>query len=153
MRKKIIIAGLVLFFVSAASLFSFGIGAAFGLNEIGSGTPGGNIMLSAKFDQLPVVLGLSYNLDDPFSIGMTADWHMIRQPLFNFVNIYAGPGAFFTFADVENDALTLGARVPVALYIFPVDFLELFLEVAPAFTFVPTVDLDFQTAIGFRFWF
>lgn len=153
MKKKILVAAVVLFFVASTSVFSLGIGAAFGLNGLGSGTPGGNFMISAKLDQLPFVLGLSYNLDDPFSIGATFDWHMVRQPLVNFVNIYAGPGFYFTFTDVENDAIGLGLRVPVALYIFPVDFLEIFLEIAPAFSFIPSPALDFQTAIGFRFWF
>ncbi len=152
MKKKILVAAVILFFVASASVFSFGIGAAFGINEIGSGNVG-NFMISAKFDQLPVVLGLTYNLDDPFTMGLYADWHMVRQPLINFVNIYAGPGLYFAFADVENDAISLGLRVPVALYIFPIDFLEIFLEVAPAFSFIPSPDLNFQSAIGFRFWF
>ena len=110
-------------------------------------------MLSAKLDQLPFMLGLSYNLDEPFSLGMYADWHMVRQPLVDFVNIYAGPGLFFGYTDVSTDAVALGLRVPVALYIFPVDFLELFLEIAPAFSFIPSIDLNFQLALGFRFWF
>jgi hypothetical protein len=152
MKKKILVAALVLFFVAGTSVFSFGIGAAFGINEIGDGNVG-NFMISAKFDQLPVVLGLTYNLEDPFTMGLYADWHLVRQPLINFVNIYAGPGLFFSFANVDNDAINLGLRVPVALYIFPIDFLEVFLEVAPAFSFIPEPDLTFQSAIGFRFWF
>ncbi|ADK80653.1 hypothetical protein [Sediminispirochaeta smaragdinae] len=153
MKKRIFVVGLLLLFTASTSVFSLGIGAAFGLNGIGDENTGGNIMLSAKLDQLPMVLGLSYNLDDPFSFGLYGDWQMVRQPLVNFVNIYAGPGFFFSYTDVSDDALQLGLRIPVALYIFPVDFLELFLEVAPAFSFVPEIDLGFQSALGFRFWF
>lgn len=153
MKKKIIVLTIFLLLVSSVSVFSLGLGAAFGLDGLGSGTPGGNIMLSAKLDQLPFVLGLSYNLESPFTIGVTADWQMVRQPLVNFINIYAGPGAFFAFTNSAEASIEAGLRVPVALYIFPVDFLECFLEIAPAFSFIPTIDLDFQTAVGFRFWF
>jgi hypothetical protein len=155
MKKKILVAAVVLFFVASTSVFSLGIGAAFGLNGIGDGNVGNDLMLSAKLDQLPFMLGLSYHLGDPFSLGVYADWHMVRQPLVNFVNIYAGPGLFFAFTDTASgeDQINLGLRVPVALYIFPVDFLELFLEIAPAFSFIPEPKLGFQSAIGFRFWF
>lgn len=153
MKKKVVIIMLVLLLAASFNAYSFGVGGAFGLNALG-GLPESNVMLSAKFDSFPFMLGLGFTISqENFRMGVTADWHMVRQNLFSFVNFYAGPGLYL---GIGNN-FQLGARFPVALYIFPLDFLELFLEIAPVIsaTFDPIVFpiFNLQGAFGFRFWF
>lgn len=154
MKKKVIVVAALLFVVVATSGYSIGIGGAFGLQPVG-GLPGSNVMLSAKFDELPFLMGLGFALgQNQFELGFTADWWFLQQNLINFINIYAGPGAYLGIAQ----ALELGVRVPVGLNIYPINVLELFLEIAPTITVQfadPIVFPKFalQGAFGFRFWF
>jgi hypothetical protein len=62
--KKIIIVLVILLLITSVSAFSLGIGLSTGLN-VGQGMPS-NLMLSAKFDQLPFLLGIAVDFDDPF---------------------------------------------------------------------------------------
>jgi hypothetical protein len=150
MKKKILILALALLLIAAVGSFAIGIGASFGLDLGQNIAPG--VMLSLDLDQLPFLLGLGYNFEDPSTIAVTADYIMVRENLVDMLNFYAGLGGFMVYTEASS-SFDFGMRVPLALYIFPIDVLEVFLEGAPAFRFYPTVDLDFQTAIGFRFWF
>jgi hypothetical protein len=153
--KKRTLLVLVLAAVVATSGFSIGIGGAFGLQPVG-GLPGSDVMLSAKFDELPFLMGLGFAIgNDVFAMGFTADWWMYHQNLVNFINLYAGPGLF---VGVGGEAFQLGARVPIGLNIWPIDVLELFLEIAPTISAVFADPIRFpefalQAAFGFRFWF
>ncbi len=154
MTKKGLILAVVLVAVVATSGFSLGIGGAFGLQPVG-GLPGSDVMLSAKFDSVPFLLGLGFALgQNDFELGFTADWWFVQQPLIDFLGIYVGLGGFLGIAqDFE-----IGARIPVGLNAYLLDVLELFLEIAPTITAQfadPIVFPKFalQGAFGFRFWF
>lgn len=150
MKKKALLITIVLLLVVAASGFSLGLGLAYGLSPIGD-LPANNVLFSAKFDQLPFLMGLTFSLQDPFRFGMTADWWMVQQPLAGIVNFYAGPGLYAGFGAGSFD---IGGRIPLGLNIYPISVLELFLEVAPAIGLLPTFpDVGLQAAVGFRFWF
>ena len=152
MRKKVLMLAVALLLVAAVSGFAIGIGASFGLDVGETVSPG--VMLSLDLDQVPFLLGVGYNFEEPAMIGVTADYIMVRENLVDMLNLYAGAGGFLTFAEgAAESQIDFGLRVPLALYMFPVDFMELFLEFAPAFRFYPTIDLGMQSAIGFRFWF
>ncbi len=150
MKTKVLILTVALLLVVAASGFSLGLGLAYGLSPLG-GLPANNVLFSAKFDQLPFLMGLTFSLQDPFRFGMTADWWMVQQPLAGIVNFYAGPGLY---TGISGGSFDIGARIPLGLNIYPINVLELFLEVAPAIAFLPTFpDVGLQAAVGFRFWF
>ncbi len=156
MKKKIIILAIIFTLVISASAFSLGIGLAAGL-PIGDGLPGSNLMLSAKFDQLPFLLGLAAGFD-PFYMGVTADWWAFNDNLAGPLNLYAGPGLYLGVSSAgDNTNINLGVRIPIGLNIFVLDFFELFVEVAPRLGFLPTFaipgSLGVQAAAGFRFWF
>jgi hypothetical protein len=162
--KKIILISTLLLIVGAMSLSAWGVGAAWLLGVGGDeGVTAGNAMLSLKLDQMPIYWGLRFSgTEDSVSIGVIADWLMVRDPLAGALNIYVGPGLFANLSSA-NDATTLGlgARVPVGLYMFPLDFLEVFLEVAPkieianigANTDITFPNFGLMGAIGVRFWF
>ncbi len=153
MRRKVLVLAAVLTIVASSTAFSWAIGGAFGINPIG-GLPGSNVMLTGKFDQSPVIFGVGMRIgQDTFQLGLTGDVHMVRRQLVNFLNFYVGPGLYL---GIGND-IQIGGRVPIALYAFPIDVLEVFLEVAPtlAVAFDPIVFPVFgvQGSFGFRFWF
>ena len=93
---------------------------------------------------------------------------MAQGKLIDFLNYYAGPGAYVIIAGgnqvagTENVIFNGGFRVPMGLnaYLLNKTF-EFFIELAPAFGVqmgsgttefqFPTIGL--QGAVGFRFWF
>jgi len=82
---------------------------------------------------------------------------------------YYGIGARFRFGDNDhNDFIdhdhswwgnhhhddVFGIRVPFGLdYLFGSDPFDIFLEVVPILDLVPDTEVNFNAAIGFRFWF
>jgi hypothetical protein len=153
--KKIAVLSVIMLIIISASAFSLGIGLATGLN-VGDGMPS-NLMLSLKLDQLPFLLGVALDFDDPFFLGLTADWWAFNENLTGPLNFYAGPGLYTAIRGGEPATISLGARVPLGLNVFLLDFFELFIEVAPTLGFLPDFgipgSLGLQAAAGFRFWF
>ena len=156
MRKKIVIIALILMVVLAVGGFadSFGVGAAWSLSALG-GLPNA-AMLSVKIPQLPIVWGLAAQFGaDNFNFGLTADWWLYQQNLVSFIGLYVGPGLYVSLPQ----PFEIGGRVPIGLNAFPLDFLELFVEVAPALVLFSSADgvtipnFRLQAAFGFRFWF
>jgi hypothetical protein len=152
MKRALILIALVS--VLALPAFSIGVGAAFSVDVIGEGLPS-NVMFSMYAPEyFPAVVGLGvYVGQETFSVGITGDWWMYRDHLVGMLNLYAGLGFY---ADISQN-VGLGGRVPIGLQIYPVEFLELFVEVAPKFgaTLNPIVFpvWGVQSAVGFRFWF
>jgi hypothetical protein len=153
--KKIIIVLVILLLITSVSAFSLGIGLSTGLN-VGQGMPS-NLMLSAKFDQLPFLLGIAVDFDDPFFLGATADFWAFNENLTGPINFYAGPGLYTAIQGGDPAQISLGARVPLGLNVFLLNFFELFIEVAPTLGFLPEFNIPgsvgLQAAAGFRFWF
>lgn len=156
MLRRIIVLSMFALLLSAAPAFSqrWGLGLSVGIEPLG-GLPGSDAMLSVNPPQLPVTLGIGARVGgDSFQLGTTADWIVVRENLFSFVNVYAGPGLYLALPD-EFD---LGARVPIGLNAFPTDWAELFFEIAPNLAIltdgeVVIPDVGVQSGFGFRFWF
>jgi hypothetical protein len=151
--KKVLILSVLLFVIVSVSSFSWGVGASIGVQPLG-GLPGSNVMFSFKLDQLPILFGVGFTIwEDVFNFGITADWWLVNENLFSFVNFYLGPGAYLGIGGTVN----IGARLAAGLNIFPIDFLEIFFEIAPSLGLginpivFPVFGL--QGAIGVRFWF
>ncbi len=155
MHKKLVILFLA-FVIMSASASAMAIGGAFSLDPIGNGAYG--TALSLKLDSFEPLLGISARASGgTFNLGVTADWWMDHAPLAGILSLYVGPGGYLSLALGDNTNINIGARLPVGLQIFPIDPLELFLEVAPAIGIslspLSFPIFDFQGAIGFRFWF
>ncbi len=152
MKKRIIMASLVLV-LSVPAAFSWGLGAAFSIDAMG-GLPS-SALLSVRTPDQPIVLGVGVQLSqEHFNLGMTADWWLVHNELTNIISYYIGPGLYL----VAPETLEVGGRVPVGLQVFPIEPLELFLEIAPAQSLVTgngvqIPDISVQSAFGFRFWF
>ncbi len=156
MKKRIatIAIALLLLTVTASGAFGLGIGLSYGISPLG-GLPGQNLLLSVKADQLPFLLGVGARMNaSTFSLGLTADWWAMNNNLVNFINYYLGLGLY---AGIGQD-IALGARLPIGLNAFPIEPLEIFLEVAPTLAFISPggitfPDIGLQGAVGLRFWF
>lgn len=158
MSKKLIVMVATLMTICAVETFAWGIGVqgGYGLGTV----PGGNVMLTAKFDNLPLLgIGMSGLANGNVNLGLTADWWLIQEPLAGALGVYLGPGAYLglTTGSASTAQFMFGGRLPVGLQIFPLRWLELFIEVAPFIggRVSNTVSLDYglMGAFGLRFWF
>lgn len=155
MRAKIVTLALLLVALLAvgATAETFGVGGAFAIDALG-GLPN-SAMLSIKVPQLPILWGVGAQLGGgTFNLAMTADWWLYETNLISFIGLYVGPGLYLRLPD----NFEIGGRIPVGLNAFPLEFLELFAELAVAHPFwsegglvIPSFRL--QGAFGFRFWF
>lgn len=161
MKKKSLILILLAIFVIPAAYSETGIGAAFtyGLDN-GANNTGAVLSIST-----PVIPGtvqnvrLTFDGADYFSFSISDDWWVVQQNITGELDFYIGLGFYTGITIVDDDVdFSLGARVPVGLSIRPVNFVEFFLEVAPAMGvgFEPTIyfpSWNVQAAIGLRLWF
>jgi hypothetical protein len=156
MRKKILVSIAVLMTACATQAFAWGIGVEGGLPLVG-GLPGSNVMVTAKFDQLPLLgVGLGFNSSGLNNIGIIADWWLIQEPFAGLLGVYLGPGAYIAIVTAGSGEFAAGARLPIGLQIFPLRWFELFIEIAPAIGFrsvTPYWGWNLQAAAGLRFWF
>lgn len=158
MKKRFIIALVLIVVLSVSAVAqtpgSLAVGGAFSIDAIG-GLPN-SALLSVKFPGMPVLWGIGAQVgNDAFNLALTADWILYRQNLVGFLNLYVGPGLYLALPDI----IEFGGRVPIGIYAFPIDPLELFLEIAPTLLFfsdragVTIPSFGLQGAFGFRFWF
>jgi hypothetical protein len=98
------------------------------------------------WDQSTISVHADYLWESKITEGRIAqlDWH-----------IGGGARAFFVSGSCVGDCWELGARAPVGLDLTfqQPTFLEVFLELAPAFYVVPVAFLSFEGALGVRGYF
>ena len=155
MKKTVIIAA-VLIVLTATSSFAIGIGGIFGL-PVGDDLAGSNVMLSLKLDDVPFLLGIGFSANgNNFQFGGLLDYHLTAGNLTGPIGYYAGLGGFL---GLGTNLFQIGARVPLGLFFYPIEPLELFLELSPAIGVglggngVQFPIFGLQTGFGFRFWF
>ena len=128
----------------------------------------GGAALSLKVPQLPIFWGISARIkNNYFGINVTGDYYIIDKRLTSGINFgwYLGISGYAGFYHVGGDSnyngLGVGARVPIGIYIIPVRFFEVFLDVAPSlglgvnFGGVNGFDLPaggLGADLGVRFW-
>jgi hypothetical protein len=159
MKRKILGIAIALALLGSAEAFALtGVGAAVGISPLG-GLPGSNVMLSVKFDKLPLLMGFGFTIGtNQFGFGATADYWAVHEKAFAIGKLpfeyYLGPGAYAGY----SGALDLGGRFPIGLDVYPMKNLEAFIEVAPTLVIqfanpVRFPVFGFQSAFGVRFWF
>ncbi len=145
----------------AAVVAETGVGAAIAYGyDNGKNNVGGVLTLST-----PAIPGtiqtvrLGFTGSDYINFAVSDDWWVIQRNLTGQLNYYIGMGFYAGFAIYGNETdFSLGGRVPLGLTIRPIDFMEFFLEVAPAIGLGFEPELYFpswntQAALGFRLWF
>lgn len=138
--------GLGLSGVTAASAQSRGVAAGIML-----GSPTGiSVLLGDR-----VALGAAWSFRD--YVHLHGDLWVYHGPLAEPIDWYVGVGAKFrAFSDSRRDddfPVGIGVRVPLGLRFFPLEPLELFLELAPGISLVPDTSPDLDAVLGIRFHF
>jgi hypothetical protein len=125
------------------------------------------VNLFLKAPKVPIYFGIYLPVLDWvesfFNIGVTADYYFLDKIIVDKFGWYLGSGAIIRFGATSTASfMDIGVRVPIGLYIFPVSFLEIFLEAAPAVI----MEMRFmsgnnygglkgtiQAGLGARYWF
>ncbi len=150
MKKTVLAAAFITaLFVITAPAFSYNAVGIYG-NFMGSSTGnGGGIGISLKFGNFPI-LSASWNFRQNFDLGVACDYWVINQKLGGILDYYLGIGFYLGMnGDANTFNLNPGARIPIGLQIWPVQKLELFLEVAPTITFVE-LGVGVSASLGLR---
>ena len=144
-KKIIIISLLLLILLVPASLFAE-IGAGIVLGE-----PTG---LSFKSGNLAVGLGWSFASKSDNRIDASIDWWLINEDFVGPLNWYLGVGTKIGLKlNQDKDIFNIGLRIPIGIQMWPVEKLELFLEIAPGILLIPGTDPDISGGIGLRYYF
>ena len=164
--KKIILIVIVLLlvvgFTSFAADTAIGVAWIGDFNFVNWGGLGNDIALSFKLPKFPPVFDLTlWAGSGYFKIGLIGDWWLVNKELAeNIFFWYLGPGFVASIAVGGVASIGLAARLPIGLQIFPIEPLELFLEVAPAIGVgISTggggagLTGGIMTGIGARYWF
>ncbi len=133
----------------------FAIGAEFALTNLN----GYGALLTFHLPSVPLMFGLGASLGPGIlDLALNADYWLTQGRLVGIVDYYIGLG-FTGTVSVNPTSVSLGARLPLGLQIWPVGkTLELFLELAPAWIPVTggginVANFALQSGLGFRIWF
>ena len=155
-----ILAVLVTVVPAAAQTGNVAIGPIYSVNFLGIESPLGGLGITGKIPGLAPIFGLNFSFGAKSEfLGITADWLLYKQPLYEpfNLNFYMGPGFYTSLLLSDSSRYDLGLRIPVGINWVPLKFLEFFGEVTPAFgiTIKDPVAPSwlFQSAIGARVWF
>jgi hypothetical protein len=147
---------------AAAQTGTVAIGPVYSVNFLGISSPLGGLGVTGKVPGLAPLFGLNFSLspkESRYFFGITADWLMYKQPVYEpfNLNFYLGPGFYSSILIDKASRFDLGLRIPVGINWVPLKFFETFVEVTPAFgiTFQDPIAPSwlFQSALGARVWF
>ena len=147
MRKALIIALLGIFSLNISAQDSgFGAGVIFG-------EPTGLSLKSWLSSKNAVDAAVTWSSIDDF-VYLHADFLIHNFSVIDVSDgqlpLYFGIGAKVGFG---ND-LIFGARIPIGLdYMFSGAPVDIFVEIVPGLTIIPTFDFDIDGGIGVRYWF
>ena len=124
--------------------------------------------LSLKAPQLPIYWGINLAFrQSGFNLNLTGDGYLFDETLAEKISLgwFLGLGAYAGTGIGNNGyaSTSFGVRTPVGIYMFPVNSLEIFLNLAPSlgvgFYFGDSPkrfrfpESDIGLDIGVRFWF
>jgi hypothetical protein len=156
MKKKIVFAAAALLALASVEAFSFGIGIRGNYGD-GYGA-GGSLMFSPN---KLLHFGASYYIGNNLHLGLTGDYWFFEKDLTSVgsgsLDFYLGAGLYGWMILSEDPDAGLGIRIPIGLDLNPVDWFDLFIEMAPqvGIKLIPEPGLGaswFNAAIGFRVW-
>ena len=148
----------------AAQTGNVAVGPVYSVNFLGIQSPLQGLGITGKIPGLAPLFGLNFSFGKKENFfGITADWLLYKQPLYEpfNLNFYLGPGFYSSLYFADASRFDMGLRIPVGINWVPLKFVEVFGELTPAFgvTIFPSSDQQFapswifQSAIGARVWF
>jgi opacity protein-like surface antigen len=117
--------------------------------------------LSLKIPNVPIFWGANFSFSsNHFSLGVFGDKYFIERVLVSDIGLhwYVGVGAWVNLGFGDASDLSAGARLPIGLSWHMLDFLELFMDVAPSLGIKIIPEIYFPAGgwpieLGVRFWF
>jgi opacity protein-like surface antigen len=118
--------------------------------------------MSLKIPKVPIFWGANFSFgSNHFNLGAFGDKYFIESALVSGIGLhwYVGVGAWANIGYSNNASdLSVGARLPIGLSWHILDFLELFLDIAPNLGVKIVPEIYFPAGgwpieIGVRFWF
>lgn len=114
--------------------------------------------ISIKYKNFPV-LGFAWSIDNHFH--MHCDYWAHLAPIDKSLSWYAGAGGKFRVFNndsrdrgkKDNSRVGIGIRVPFGLQYLINSNIELFAEVVPGISLIPSTDFDLDAGIGARYYF
>jgi hypothetical protein len=157
--KKTVLITLIMLIVMSTACFAangFAIGAEFAFDF--ASLNGYGAMLTLHLPQFPVMFGIGANISDNyFGLALNADWWIWQGTLVGILQYYVGLGLTAGIGLSNSAFFDLGVRLPLALRLFVIPPLELFLELAPAwipiYNGINIAHFGLQSGLGFRIWF
>jgi len=164
MKKFLALAALALSVLvpAAAQTGNVAVGPIYSVNFLGLESPLQGLGITGKIPGLAPVWGLNFSLspkDDKYFLGVTADWLMYKQPIYEpfHIGFYMGPGFYTSLQFPKDGRFDFGLRIPVGVNWVPQKFFEAFFELTPAFGIAfhdPVAPVWLlQSAVGARVWF
>ena len=155
MKKKLLVVFAVLFIGTAADLSALGIGIQFNSNALD--LFGYYPSITFKLNDSPFVFAANgYILTNQLGFGLTADMWVLEKEITGSLNWFLGWGLYGNIWLGNTLWLGAGGRIPVGLSLRPVDFLELYLQVAGQIgvqTHGSFISWGVPVGLGIRFWF
>jgi len=162
--SAVLLASLMALAPVSAQTGNVAVGPIYSVNFLGIQSPLQGLGITGKIPGLAPVFGLNFSFGKIENfLGLTADWLLYKQPIYEpfNLNFYMGPGFYSSFYSSEGTRFDAGLRIPVGINWVPLKFVEVFAELTPAFgiTVKPSSDQQFQpswifqSAIGARVWF
>lgn len=161
MKKRVLLVLVVLALVSSgawAKQKDIGIGVEYVFSYGSMGALNG-FAITGSPPVLPMVFGLNLSFGQGYlNLGVTADWWLYQRGISGPMGLYAGPGLFLALGLQSNSAFAFGARGVLGLQFFPVEPLELFIEVAINVGLAvagggAALSWGVPLSLGARFWF
>ncbi len=154
MKKQLMMIGVLLLLISGTVSAKGSSGVGLYGNLVGNGTgAGGGLGLTIKSGSFPVI-GLEwYLMDHSSTFGGSMDWWIVNKPLAGIISYYMGLGGYAAIKSDDShsqNGFNFGGRIPLGLQVFPIDPLELFIEVSPMIMFIPTINWTASVRLGFR---
>jgi hypothetical protein len=152
MKRILILSGILLMLAAGASASRPIGGIGLYGNLVGNSTgAGGGLGLTLRSGSFPVI-GLEWNLlQDSSIISGSLDCWLVNPYTDSVLSYFIGIGGYAAMTTSDGSStFNLGGRVPFGLQLFPVDQLEIFLEVSPMIIFVPTIEWRASARLGFR---
>jgi hypothetical protein len=160
MKKRLLLAFIVLLVVAAASFAVKGEGLAIGAEVASTNFSSWGGMLNLHIPHVPLHFALGGYFGSGYSgFDVKVDYWLLHGNFASGFDWYVGLGGYFATQLQPDSTFSLGARLPLALQLWPFgELLEIFFEIAPAWIPISNSGTAFgnfvlQPALGFRIWF
>jgi hypothetical protein len=160
MKKKMVLVLIVLLMAATAAFAFKGNGLAIGAEVASTNFTSWGGMLNLHIPDVPLHFAIGGYFGSGYSgFDVKVDYWLLHGNFLSGFDWYVGLGGYFATQLQPDSSFSLGARLPLALQLWPLgELLEIFFEIAPAWIPISNSgtalgNFVLQPALGFRIWF